>query len=309
MLAPVPLAVGEETAGDLRRRFASETYAARDLVVVVDAAGRYAGAAVLADLLLAGDDARVCDHVDAEWPCVGDRTDQEHAAETAGRTGAIPLVVVDFERRPLGCIPADQLLSVLEREHREDVHRLVGILEERDGARHALDDPPVDRVRRRLPWLLVGLAMSAAGTALMVSFEGMLKAHVAITFFIPALVYLTDAIGTQSEAIAVRGLSLERRPLAAVLTGEIVTGALIGLVLGVLAFVGVLASFGDVRLAIGAAISLFVAGTLASGLGLLLPWLLSRFGVDPAFGSGPVATIIQDVATMFVYFSVMSWLL
>ena len=41
-------------------------------------------------------------------------------------------------------------------------------------------------------------------------------------------------------------------------------------------------------------------------LGLLLPWLLARLGTDPAFGSGPVATIIQDVLTIAIYFAVMA---
>ena len=107
----------------------------------------------------------------------------------------------------------------------------------------------LQRVRGRLPWLLVGLIMSTAGTALMASFEATLKAHVSIAFFIPALVYLADAIGTQTEAIAVRGLSLESRPLWRVLAGEAMTGALIGLVLGALSFLGVLAVYGDARLA------------------------------------------------------------
>jgi magnesium transporter len=31
-------------------------------------------------------------------------------------------------------------------------------------------------------------------------------------------------------------------------------------------------------------------------------------GLDPAFGSGPVATIIQDVLTIIIYFVVMTWL-
>jgi len=45
-----------------------------------------------------------------------------------------------------------------------------------------------------------------------------------------------------------------------------------------------------------------VAGTAASAIGLLLPWLLSRGGWDPAYGSGPVATVIQDVLSLIVYF-------
>jgi magnesium transporter len=37
-------------------------------------------------------------------------------------------------------------------------------------------------------------------------------------------------------------------------------------------------------------------------LGLLLPWLLARFGTNPAFGSGPAATIM----TIAIYFAVMA---
>ena len=309
MISRVPIARADEIVGGIKSRLATDDFQSRDLILGIDAEGRYAGAAALADVLLADDTTSLTAHLNADWPAVAAATDQEHAADVASKAGVTPLVVVGDDGRPLGWIPAARLLGVLAREHREDVHRLVGILKERDGARHVLDDPPLQRVRGRLPWLLVGLIMSTAGTALMASFEATLKAHVSIAFFIPALVYLADAIGTQTEAIAVRGLSLERRPLWRVLAGEAMTGALMGIVLGVLSFLGVLAVFKDARLATGVAISLFIAGSLASSLGLLLPWLLSRMGLDPAFGSGPVATIIQDVLTILVYFQVMTLLL
>lgn len=41
---------------------------------------------------------------------------------------------------------------------------------------------------------------------------------------------------------------------------------------------------------------------MAGGLGLLMPWLLDRAGLDPAFGSGPVATILEDVLSLVIYF-------
>jgi magnesium transporter len=40
-----------------------------------------------------------------------------------------------------------------------------------------------------------------------------------------------------------------------------------------------------------------------------LPWLLSRTGIDPAFGSGPLATIIQDVLSIGIYFGLVTLLL
>jgi magnesium transporter len=233
-------------------------------------------------------------------------TDQEHAADLAHqhRVTAIPVLAADG--KPLGLIPALALLEILAQEHHEDVHRLVGILKMRAGARHALDDPPLIRAGRRLPWLLVGLMLSTVATAMMVSFEHALSANITIAFFIPALVYLADAVGTQTEAIVVRGLSLRMRPLLPLLIGEVATGALIGLPLAFLAFLGIWFVFQDLRLAIGVAMALFAASTIASVLGLLLPWLLARVGTDPAFGSGPVATIIQDVLTIAIYFAVMT---
>ena len=65
-------------------------------------------------------------------------------------------------------------------------------------------------------------------------------------------------------------------------------------------------SMGDLRLAAVVALALFVAGGLATGIGLLLPWLLHRLGLDPAYGSGPLATIIQDVLSLAVYFLTVS---
>jgi magnesium transporter len=213
---------------------------------------------------------------------------------------------LDPAGRPIGCIPAGRLLQVLAAEHREDVHRMAGILRERANERHALEHPPLRRFARRLPWLLVGLGLSAAGTAVMAGFEDVMKRNVTVAFFIPALVYLTDAIGTQTEAIAVRGLGLARKPFPVLLMREILTGSLIGAALGVLAIAAIWLVFHDLRLAVAVGLSLLVAGATASAIGLSLPWALGRLGIDSALGSGTIATIIQDVLTLLVYFGIVT---
>jgi magnesium transporter len=80
------------------------------------------------------------------------------------------------------------------------------------------------------------------------------------------------------------------------------TGLLIGLSLGAILLPVVALAFGDVRLALAVALAVVVAGGFATTLGLLLPWSLSWMGKDPAFGSGPVGTIIQDVLSLIIYF-------
>ena len=302
----VPMLKGTLTAEEARAQLHGTAYDAVDVVLVLDADGRYEGTAHLKDVLAAADKVPLSSLVAKDWPVVRPDVDQEHAATMAldYRVSAVPVVAEDGQA--LGLIPARTLLDVLAQEHHEDVHRLAGILKMGAKDRHALDDPPLTRAGRRLPWLLVGLALSTGVTVLMVSFEQALQANIVIAFFIPALVYLADAVGTQTVAVVVRGLSLEMRPLRPLLRGELITGMLIGLPLALLAFLGIWLTFGDVSLAAGVGVALFAASSIASVLGLLLPWLLARAGLDPAFGSGPVATILQDLLTIAVYFAVMA---
>jgi magnesium transporter len=307
--SPFPTAVETEEVQVTLKRIASNSFGAPDLLIVTDQAGRYRGAVELIQLLQTPTKSRVAELMRVGWPQVAPDLDQEQAVLVAAKANVAALPVVASDGRPIGVIQPLALLEVLAHEHREDMHRLVGILREQAGSRHALEDPPVRHAARRLPWLLVGLAMSAAATATMVKFQADLQANVTISFFIPALVYLTDAIGTQTEAIAIRGLSVHRSPLLKILFLEFITGGMIGAVIAVVALLGVWLVFGSFALAVGVAFSLLVAGTLASSLGLLLPWMLSKMRIDPAFGTGPVATIVQDVLTILIYFTVMTALL
>ena len=65
-------------------------------------------------------------------------------------------------------------------------------------------------------------------------------------------------------------------------------------------------AFGEFRLAAAVALALAGASIVASVLGLLLPWLLARMGTDPAYGSGPLATIVQDILSLLIYFTCVS---
>jgi magnesium transporter len=294
-----------ETPAEVLARLAIEKPAAVELVCVSDESGRLAGALPIARLFALEAGTILGDAMDRAFPRVGVGDDQETAASLALHHGVDALPVVDEAGRLLGVMPSQALLHVLRREHVEDLHRLAGIRRETSQARHAIEDPPARRARHRLPWLFVGLAGAALATLVMAGFEATLQETVAVAFFIPALVYMADAIGTQSEAIAVRGLSLARGGIGHLLAGELRTGMLIGLALGLTAYFPILIAFGEARLAAAVSISIFVAGSIASAIGLGLPWLFARRGLDPAYGSGPVATVIQDILSIVVYFMVL----
>jgi magnesium transporter len=303
----VPFALETEQVEAVIARLSDQDLDSIEAIFVVDVDRTLRGAVPLAQLLRAGR-GLIGELVDLESPRVRLHEDQEHVAAEALAHGATSVAVVDDAGRFLGAVTALSLLQILRREHVEDLHRLAGIQRETVRARSALDQTPTRRARHRLPWLIVGLAGSIIAASLMSGYERILEANLAIAFFVPAIVYLADAIGTQTEAIVVRGLSLSRLPLRHLLADELRTGVIMGTVLAALAFPTIVIGFGDVRLAASVAIAIVIAGTMATSIGLLLPWCLQRLGSDPAFGSGPVATIIQDVLSLVIYFAIASWL-
>jgi magnesium transporter len=300
----VPVAMEDDRVQVVIDRIGAQAFESLEAVYVVDASRRLVGAVRLPDLHRGGREKSVGELVDRDFPRVGAHHDQEHVAAVAYRRRATSVAVVDDDGRLIGAVPALSLLDILRHEHVEDLHRLAGIQRERARDRKALEAPPTRRARHRLPWLLVGLAGSMLAALVVARFERVLESKLAVAFFVPAIVYLADAIGTQTEAIVVRGLSMSRLSLRHLLAGELRTGLLIGATLASLSLPIVALGLGDVRLGISIAAAILVAGGVATTIGLLLPWLLQRMGSDPAFGSGPVATIIQDVLSLIIYFAI-----
>ena len=312
LVTDVATAHDQDTAAEVIARLRGRRPTFVDVIHVIDHQGRLSGAVALAALLDAPPDrpmARLREVVHAGHQ----DADPEHLASLAIRHGMTSVPVVGHDGRLLGVVPARQMMEVLRREHVEDLHRMAGIRREiaHDSAqaRNAIEAPPLSRARDRLPWLLVGLAGSVLATLLMSRFESTLQAKMSVAFFVPAIVYLADAIGTQTEAIAVRGLSLSHAPMRSLVWGELRTGLLIGVALALLAWPAVWFAFGDARLAVTVAVALTAAGAMATTIGLLFPWLLARLGKDPALGSGPVATIVQDVLSLAIYLGVATLLL
>lgn len=306
LLAGVPRARPEQTVDEVARDLFSRKYDSLDIICVVDVDDRLVGVLPLSRLSALPRDTRIGSVIAPACPRVHATTDQERVASLALHHSLSAVPVVDAKGKLLGIVPSSALLRIMRQEHVEDIHRFAGISRETLQAREAIEAPPLRRLRHRLPWLLLGLVGSVLATLIMARFEKALAVSPSIAFFVPGLVYLADAIGTQTEAVAVRGLSLSHARLGTMIGGEVRTGILIGLVMGGLTLPGVWLAYGDFKLAVAVSGALVVAGGIASTVGLMLPWLLGRFGSDPAYGSGPLSTIIQDLLTLLTYFLIVS---
>ena len=117
------------------------------------------------------------------------------------------MAVVGEDGRFIGLVPPARLLGVLEQEHEEDLARLGGFLSRSRLAQRAAEETLARRLWHRLPWLLIGL-LGAMGSAVIVGwFEDELREQILLALFIPAVVYMADAVGTQTETLVIRGLA------------------------------------------------------------------------------------------------------
>ena len=310
MVSPVPIAHADETVAKVRRRFSGQSAAFDfiELLFVTDDQHRLQGVVPLSKLLGATSQTTIKELMTGAVTSVTLGVHPEQVAEVA-LTHEIPAVpVVDDRRVLIGAVPAQKVFKLMREDHIQDMDRLVGIWRNSDQALSAIEGDPLRRVMNRLPWLIVGTVGCVLATGLMASFENTLRADLAVAFFIPGIVYLADAIGTQSEAIAVRGLSFSRTPIPQLLKGEMKTGLYLGIALALVVFPFIWLAF-NALLAFAVSVALICASSVATSIGLLLPSILSRLGRDPAYGSGPVATIVQDLLSLLIYLSVIRLLI
>ena len=269
LVTAIPSGRPDENAGEMRARLARERYDDASHVFVVSADGRLTAVAKVGDVLSAAATTPLREPAHAaNSHVVTLATDREEAASAAIRAGVSVLGVRDREGRFVEAVPAAALISILRDEHLEDLHHMAGILGKSEAAKAALTAPPYRQALFRLPWLIVGMAGSAIATATVARFEAALTAHIAVAFFVPAIVYLADAVGTQSEVITVRGLSLTDGRIASLLLSELGTSALTGTALGLLAYPMVWLAFGSTALAATVAIALTVASLFATAIGM-----------------------------------------
>ncbi|MBI2039396.1 MAG: magnesium transporter [Candidatus Niyogibacteria bacterium] len=157
-------------------------------------------------------------------------------------------------------------------------------------------------VRHRVPWLALGLAGGMAASFVVSKYEAILGNDIRLAFFIPVIVYLSDAIGTQTETIYVRYLRKTGAHFWKYIWKEtqlgLSLGAIFGLAAGLFAY-GWLKS-ADIGLAVG--IAMFVNMMIAPIVATVIPMALYKEHADPALGAGPLATVIQDLLSLIVYF-------
>jgi magnesium transporter len=274
---------------------------------VIDRNGKLIGNIGLRDLIVAAPSSPVETFMDRDVVSVLAGTDQEEVARMFVRYDLAALPVVDPVGVLLGVITYDDIIDVLEEEATEDVLNMGGI------EAGSISDRPYwslsigQVVRSRFVWLLaLFVAETLTGTVLR-HFETTLQAVVSLSFFIPLLIGTGGNAGSQTVASIIRALALdevEPRDLISVVLRELGVGALLGVLLGAVAYGRVLFWGLDPSMALVVAVTILCICVWANTVGSLIPIAADVVGIDPAVISAPMITTLVDATGLLIYFTV-----
>ena len=147
-------------------------------------------------------------------------------------------------------------------------------------------------------------------------FEQSLAKFTGLAAFIPVIMGMGGNIGTQSSTIVVRGIATGRINLndfTRVVSKELAVGLILGVIYGL--FIGMVAKFTfaaesfALSLSFAVGLAILSSMSIAALVGSMVPLVLEKFHVDPAVATGPFVTTSIDIVSVYVYFTLASFLL
>ena len=264
------------------------------------------------NILLASPSTRVSDLMDNRFVALKAADDQETAISVFQREDRTALPVTDSSGILIGIVTVDDVLDVAEAEATEDIQKIGGL--------EALNNPfmqiPLARmVRKRANWLVILFLGEMLTATAMGFFESQIERAVVLALFVPLVISSGGNSGSQAATLVIRALALNEvglRDWWRVMRREVLSGLALGLILGAIGFVRIalwsafFKAYGEHWLGVGLTVGLALVGIVLWGtlVGSMLPFVLHRFGFDPATSSAPFVATLVDVTGLIIYFSV-----
>jgi magnesium transporter len=266
---------------------------------IVDAGGKLQGILSIHDLVFRQPHRRIRDVMRPDVKHVWVDDDQEKIAQLFEHYHYMALPVLDRARRLVGIVQANQVVEVMRQEATEDMQLMVGL----SGEERALT-PWKQSMKRRLPWLCINLGTAFLAAAVVGLFEETIAAWTALAIFLPIVAGQGGNAGAQTLTVIIRDMALGeiskgdgRKALAKEAFLGLANGLVIGLIVGVISY----AWKSSFDLGIVVAISM-VLNMIAAGIsGVLVPYTLRAFKIDPALASSIIMTTVTDVAGFFFF--------
>jgi len=270
-------------------------------IFVVDNTGVLRGQVTMRQLLLAGPEQPMEELMSLPPLVVRVDEDQEAVAQKFQKYDIQAAPVVDDHGRLQGRITFDDIMDVVHEEIDQDFYRMAGSSEE-----EVYSSGPAKIATLRMPWLLFNLGGGFITSAILSYFEVAFNNILILVPFVPMVMGLSGAVGSQSATITVRGLAMGRIVEGNVwrnLAREVRISSIIAATLGLIIAVGSGMIHSALRLGVAVGCSIVTAIVVSTMLGAVIPLFFKALKIDPALASGPVVTSTNDVVSLLIYMS------
>jgi magnesium transporter len=284
-----------------------------DVIYVINKNGELMDDIRIREFLLATPDKKVSDIMDGRYIALNAYDDQEKANEVFKMNNRVALPVVSNSNKLLGIVTIDDMLWVASEEFSEDIQKI--------GGTAALDEPylemPIFRLfKKRIVWLVVLFLGEMLTATAMAFFEDEIAKAVVLALFVPLIISSGGNTGSQASTLIIQAMAVGEITIAdwwRVIRREIISGLLLGTVLGLIGFLRIVIwhsisphLYGEHWMAIGLTVGVALIGVVLWGTisGSMLPIVLKKFGADPAVSSAPFVATLVDVTGLIIYFSV-----
>jgi len=283
-----------------------------NVIYVVDDRGKLLDDVRIREFLLKPLETKVSDLMDENFVSLNVTETQEEAVNIFRKYDRTALPVVDSGGVLVGLVTIDDMLDVAEEEATEDIQKFGGM--------EAVDEPYMripllKMVRKRAGWLVVLFLGEMLTASAMSFYEGEIAKAVVLALFLPLIISSGGNSGSQASMLIIRAMALGEvtlRDWFHVMRKEIVSGLMLGLILGFIGFmrVAIWSQFSNiygphwplVAMTVGfALVGVVLWGSLS---GSMLPFILKRVGADPATSSAPFVATLVDVTGLIIYFSI-----
>ncbi len=282
-----------------------------DYIYVVDSKNILKGVTSLKEILQVEDKQTKIEKImKKDLITVRPSTDQERIVYIALKHELKSVPVVDKEGHFLGVVPYHTILKIFNQEVQEDIFRFGGLYHKVGKEFDTIDAPATRMIKNRIVWLIVGLMGGIIAASIVSFFENILSKYLILAAFIPVLVYMSDAAGTQSETLIVRGIALDPKlSVKKWVKRELIVALTLGLFCGgILSLASLLLWKSSYLIGSIIGLSMFLGIIAGVSISTFLPLVFKKLKIDPAMASGPFATIVSDITTLAIYFSVATFL-
>lgn len=287
----------------------SETF---DVIYVINDQGQLVDDVRIREFLLSPPDRLVSELTDGRYIELNVYDDQEKANQVFKMNNRVALPVVDNNNILLGIVTIDDVLWVANEEFSEDMQKM--------GGTEALEEPYLEisifkLFKKRVGWLIVLFLGEMLTATAMASYELALEKALILSLFIPLIISSGGNTGSQASSLIIQALTVGEVTITdwwRVMKREIISGIMLGTVLGVIGFMRVVLwsqifpeVYGAHYLLIASVVGVSLIGVVMFGTisGSMLPIVLKRLGADPAVSSAPFVATLVDVTGVIIYFN------